>query len=211
MSNRTRYLGLCAVLLCSTLAGCVAPYTYYCEDGCGDLGPTAPYNELSGRYSDGCATPCAPCEARAVACPPAAHSLTGLLRGMVTCNAGCGDVYWGEWTYDPPDDCDPCNNHGDWIGPRCCPPGGWLTLWQGLQGGRVGGCDSGGCADHALADGSILEEPMDESFISPAVPDELPPTAPIESDGNSADSGGTAMLPYYSRDPNSRLIRRTRR
>ena len=30
-----------------------------------------------------------------------------LLR-CLTCGAGCGDVYWGEWTSDPPEACDGC-------------------------------------------------------------------------------------------------------
>ena len=33
-----------------------------------------------------------------------------LLR-CLTCGPGCGDVYWGEWTSDPPEACDGCMAH----------------------------------------------------------------------------------------------------
>ena len=33
-----------------------------------------------------------------------------LLR-CLTCGAGCGDVYWGEWTSDPPEVCEGCPSH----------------------------------------------------------------------------------------------------
>ena len=56
------------------------------------------------------------------------------LRDLVACNGGCGRIYWGEWAYDPPDECDACNDHGDWVGPRPCPPRGWLNLFSGLCG-----------------------------------------------------------------------------
>jgi len=33
-----------------------------------------------------------------------------LLR-CLACGAGCGGVYWGEWTSDPPEVCDDCTSH----------------------------------------------------------------------------------------------------
>jgi hypothetical protein len=36
------------------------------------------------------------------------------------CCSGCGcseEVYWSEWHNDPPRCCDPCDCHGNWIGP----------------------------------------------------------------------------------------------
>ncbi|MCI0333798.1 MAG: hypothetical protein L0228_11320 [Planctomycetes bacterium] len=36
------------------------------------------------------------------------------------CGSGCGcseEVYWSEWHNDPPRCCDPCDCHGNWIGP----------------------------------------------------------------------------------------------
>lgn len=35
----------------------------------------------------------------------------------MSCAGGCGEVYWNEWYSDPPSECDPCNRHGDWVGP----------------------------------------------------------------------------------------------
>jgi hypothetical protein len=33
--------------------------------------------------------------------------------------SGCGgELYWSEWHNDPPRCCDPCDRHGNWIGPQ---------------------------------------------------------------------------------------------
>ena len=145
MTFRSGVWGLVLALLAAAAAGCASPYVYYCDEGCG---PDA----LSGRYVDGSAacgacdqTPaCGPCEGTPED-PFCGHTVTGYLRQSVTCDAGCGDVYWGEWSYDPPDECDPCNNHGDWVGPQCCPPQGWPKLCAGLHGRRC----AGGCCEAA--------------------------------------------------------------
>jgi hypothetical protein len=45
----------------------------------------------------------------------------GVLCSCSPC-AGCnGETYWSEWHNDPPRCQDPCNCHGDWIGPGCGP------------------------------------------------------------------------------------------
>jgi hypothetical protein len=53
------------------------------------------------------------------------------------CGGCSGETYWSEWHNDPPYCHDPCNCHGDWIGPGCpsCGPG---------CGACNGPCD-GGC------------------------------------------------------------------
>ena len=38
---------------------------------------------------------------------------------------GCGERYWGDWKSDPSAKCEPCDNHGNWTGPR--------STWYGLQ------------------------------------------------------------------------------
>ncbi len=212
------------------LVGCAAPYTYYCDDGCGP-------QSLSGRWGGCGTTPCgtagcdaAPCGTAdcstapcgtvpcgTAACAPCGGTdadpfcgltLTGLLRSMVTCNAGCGDIYWGEWCYDPPDECDACNNHGDWIGPRCCPPSCWTRLWEGLHGARFceatcepacgcGTCDGPGAT---LLEGEPIES-MDEFETMEPVP--VPAPQPTVARANPR-----ASVPSYSRNPNSRLVRR---
>lgn len=156
MRNRFRAFLLGLVAIGCGLTGCVSPYAYYCNDSCG--GPAA----LSGRYGDCGTTPCAsvggprvgpvacddcagPCGEDCTAAPCCGLTPFGLIRNMFTCNAGCGEIYWGEWYYDPPDACDPCNDCGDYVGPRCCPPRGWLRFWHGLHGGRFcpTGCEVG--------------------------------------------------------------------
>ncbi len=222
------------MLVCLALVGCAAPYTYYCDDSCG--GPSA----LSGRYGagsvEGCddcdvavSAPCdggcgASCTSCAGAGPFCGHTLTGLLRSMVTCNAGCSDLYWGEWSHDPPDACDPCNNHGDFVGGQCCGPSCWERFWEGVHGARhcPVGCTSGcnaccdtarpprpgcGCDDCGASSTHFSDEQYEslETIEQPeAVPTPQPQDAAAElSRGNSR--------PYYSRDPNSRLVRRPAR
>lgn len=135
------FIGL--LLACLALSGCVSPHAYYGDDGCG--GPYA----VSGRYADYGDAACGNCEPGAPACGPcgaaepcAVAAPAGPLRRMLTCNAGCGDLYFGEWQYDPPDACDPCNNHGDFVGPVCCGPSCWQRFWRGVHGVRGGpvGC-----------------------------------------------------------------------
>ena len=88
---------------------------------------------------------------------PIAAAVAKPIRAVVGCNKGCGDVYWGEWVSDPPDDCDPCCN-GEFVGPRdCCGgrPHTRLCIWQILEsfrgvrgscgGGCVVSCSEGGC------------------------------------------------------------------
>jgi hypothetical protein len=61
-----------------------------------------------------------------------------LLSNHLACGSGCGDAYWGEWMFDPPDCCDSCGD-GCWSGPAgnapyCGEYGGCL---QGLLAGPV--------------------------------------------------------------------------
>jgi hypothetical protein len=57
--------------------------------------------------------------------------------------AGCGgETYWSEWHNDPPRCEDPCNCHGDWIGPGCCPR--CEPCCGSCEGGCCCGCN-GGC------------------------------------------------------------------
>lgn len=77
--------------------------------------------------------------------------IASYLHSKVTCGSGCGDeVYWGEWWSDPPK-CDPCDCHGNWIGPnpgRVCRPG--------MTGVRYNnrGCGCGDCGGNACSCGS---------------------------------------------------------
>jgi hypothetical protein len=95
-----------------------------CNAGCGD--------------ACGCAGTCEPgcgCEP-ACGCVPSGRSCSrrqctcgglffaswcGRVVGSVDRFCGCtgcdGELYWNEWHNDPPRCCDPCDCHGNWVGP----------------------------------------------------------------------------------------------
>jgi hypothetical protein len=180
-------------LLCMVASGCASPYTYYCEDGC--TPPT-----ISGRMGDvpgwapghcgdcggcddcgGCADcgDCTACGSGPCGCPP----LFGGFFRMLTCSAGCGEIYWGEWINDPPDECDPCDDCGNWIGPQtCCPPKGLKKLCHGFLGRRFGSChDHCGCDDCAQAPPEVWDEPVlmpPETLEAIPVPEPVPAPSP---------------------------------
>ena len=128
---------------------------------------------------------------------------------MRTCEAGCGDVYWGEWSYDPPDACDPCDAYGNWIGPSCGSPCGAPRFMLGLLGCRFArGCHDSGCPSAGCDDGCEAmpgdDDVMDtwETIESPE-PSRLVP--PPESEPFSGRVTKSA-----ARHPQSRLVRQTR-
>ncbi len=200
MTQRLEMVSLLAAMACCVAMGCAAPYTYYGDEQCGGTTPATAYAELSGRYSDVAPGSCDACvECGETACL-GHHTLTDLLLRSQTCNAGCSGMYWGEWTYDPPDECDPCNNHGQWVGQRCCAPRGWARVLDGIIGRRGGLCDQATpCAD-CLSGGSTYDG-FDSTFESDL--DGLDSTGVEILDRSSAESPD---VPYYGRDPNSRLI-----
>ena len=64
------------------------------------------------------------------------YTIGNRLHRMMTCGAGCSELYWGEWSYDPPPakGCDKCDMDGHWIGPQPCGEdrchhGGLRGLW----------------------------------------------------------------------------------
>ena len=70
--------------------------------------------------------------------PCEGYTPAGYLGHKLTCGSGCGEIYWGPWLNDPPDDCDPCDDCGNWVGPRCCEPNLRQRLVAGIFGGHVG-------------------------------------------------------------------------
>ncbi|MCU0959600.1 MAG: hypothetical protein MUF48_05800 [Pirellulaceae bacterium] len=206
-------------------SGCVSPHAYYCQDGCGPLFPSARLadcgtvavedcaDDCAGDCADDCATACA-----GPACAPCGY---GFWSSLLGCRAGCGRMYWGEWAYDPPDACDPCDDYGQWVGPRCCPPSGWITFWRGLCGMRCGGvcgcatgsaCDvaaEAGCCDgesHGDEVDAFGEEVWLESNAGPASPSR----SPVTTARGPRRSVQPAPTPATPRDPQSRLVRRNR-
>ncbi len=122
---------------CGCEAGCSCDPTCECDavDGrafagktwtcCSECGP--PICRCTGpchcsQPSCGCASTCG-CERRS--CPQSDccfGNSCGRLVGLVDRFCGCtgcdGELYWSEWHNDPPRCCDPCDCHGNWIGPR---------------------------------------------------------------------------------------------
>jgi len=95
-------------------------------------------------------------------------------RNALTCGAGCGDVYCGEWMSDPPACGDPCDSCGD---ASCggCHYGCWNPL-RGLAhlwGYRyaAGGCDIGcdaGCDSCEESYETLLPEEMPVEAVEEA-------------------------------------------
>lgn len=84
-------------------------------------------------------------------CP--GYTPCGYLKYMLTCGAGCSEIYWGEWISDPPDCCDPCDNCGNWTGPGCCNRKPVRNALKALWGTRYfGGCCST-CGDNGCDGG----------------------------------------------------------
>jgi hypothetical protein len=108
--------------------GCSYPHVYCAPDNC------EPCNPDLGRI--GCAD-CggSDCE---VPCGKPARGLFTHLKYLASCGGGCGEIYIHPWINERPDECDPCNNHGDWTGPgNCSNRGFWKSFW----GDKC--CDSG--------------------------------------------------------------------
>jgi hypothetical protein len=91
---------------------------------CSECGPpicrcTGPSH--CGQQGCGCATTCG-CDRRS--CPECGCCFgegCGRLVCLVDRYCGCtgcdGELYWSEWHNDPPRCCDPCDCHGNWVGP----------------------------------------------------------------------------------------------
>jgi hypothetical protein len=210
-------------------AGCVSPYAYHCRDGCGPLLPSARMadcgtmavddcaNDCANGCADGCADGCAT-ESCGSSCAPCGY---GFWSSLLGCRAGCGRMYWGEWAYDPPDACDPCDDCGEWVGPRCCPPSGWFTFWQGLCGLRCGGvcgCTTESACDVAAGgdccDGEMYPDEVDAFGEEVWLEAKAAPASPLRPSVTTARAPRRAVqsapTPAAPRDPQSRLVRRNR-
>jgi hypothetical protein len=135
-------------------------------------------------------------------------SIHGIFWG---CNrydgCGCGEVYLGEWLYDPPDCCDPCDDcYGQYVGPRDCCKRKWIidpSLWilaikhkhcrtDGWydpcgnwhchgDAGCCGGCGKGGGYSYGgdVYEGDYLEGTMPEAIAPDGEIDEIPDPSPV--------------------------------
>lgn len=142
-----------------------------------------------------------------------------MLHQKVTCGAGCGRLYVNEWINDPPANCDPCDDYGNWIGPRCCHPRvwGWMAGMRSLWGFRydqpgvagaacTAGCDHGHApADFAVHEGEVIYDgPVRENGTMQNQEEELRPPVPEPAEPRAMRSvkkpwRQSAAEPYYSR------------
>lgn len=183
--------GLALSLLAFAASGCCCIDRPYCPTGCGD--------HVAAEYGGGCESNCHGC------------SLGQHVRNQLGGCAGCGDVYWGEWTSDPPDNCDPCDGCGHWIGPRCCPPRlfDFLTCsLSDLWGSRCcdtggGGCEHGsGCSSCGGGDpGPWDGMEFDEGAHHSSKPNEPRRATPIPQNGPTKARPDSQDLPQPMAEP----------
>lgn len=125
-----------------------------------------------------------------------------LMHKMATCGAGCGRIYVNEWVNDPPDACDPCDDCGNWVGPRGCRGRLWSFgyglrhLWgYRFADGACGPSCGPGCTDPAhggyatamhegevIYDGPVRDGGATQEELRPPVPRPEPePAEPRET------------------------------
>lgn len=112
------------------------------------------------------------------------HTPGSYLGHMLTCTSGCGQIYWGPWHNDPPDDCDPCDDCGNWVGERCCPPKLHEHLLAGLAGGFACvdcGGKGKGCSTCSKGGGDVIYEHAPHGTeiheVLPPTPDPIQPAS----------------------------------
>lgn len=124
---------------------------------------------LSSLFSGCCGVPlsggcgsCGSCGVASRGCDAGPGLLHGELAGRVRnaviggCSSGCGEVYYGEQTNEPPT-CDPCTGNGEFSGENCGPCRPLLQrlkqLWGTSYAGSCGcgSCDSGSCGSDVYA------------------------------------------------------------
>ena len=123
-SNHTRLVSLTSVLfsalllVCLSSGCCVTPVCMTGGGACGSCGDGMITGEC-GSCSGGAQFPatCGTCTTGN--CGGLSGLVAPLLSTRLACGSGCGGVYWNEWVSDPPVCCDPCDDCGCWVGPRC--------------------------------------------------------------------------------------------
>lgn len=173
--------------------------------GCGlESGMTAPNTSCAS--GGGCGD-CGDCGGKCAGYKPG-HPLGNLLG----CTSGCGEVYWGEWMSDPPDYCDPCDDHGNWGGYGCCGYGCGFPILQHVFGslhaalsgqcaGTCGACDSCAYAGSPVA-GTYYDEayvsgyPAGQVYAAPTEAKQFSPASPPRKAGEPTPAP-RPQTPYY--------------
>jgi hypothetical protein len=162
------------VLIAAGLSGC----TYHMQCGAG-----------GGQLRGGC-TSCGQTECGGDCGARRGFGPLGFAKYMGTCGAGCGKMYAGEWLADPPDNCDPCDDCGNYIGRQCCMPRVWRwavgarSMW-GYRYDQAGSSCGPGCTHHAgggevIYDGQVRDSGQSEEELRVPVPEPEPEPEPAE-------------------------------
>lgn len=198
--NRVVCAALAALALSAFGSGCCCMDRYYY----GDCARPAMWGRYGGGgVSDGCAdgschggscnapacsTPdCGDCGRCDLCCFNPLRSLFSAIH----CSSGCGEFYYDEWINDPPDACDPCDDCGNYVGPRCCPPR-WFLGVRNMCGYRCGrtcdtscgyesGCGAPGCTSCGHGDAHHEEAMHGDVIESVPTPAPEPPMMPSTS------------------------------
>ncbi len=162
MKRTLVYLAICCALIVAAGPGCCVG-DQNCRGGSGGIGG------FDSGPGDCCGTD--PCSRG-----PRRRPFANLL-GMFACNGGCGDVYYDEWVSDPPDCCDPCDNCGNWTGPRPCRRSIWDCLsLRGLWGNQYScdqygaDCECDSCSGGMKGGTVIYEGPVMQHATSRPLP-----------------------------------------
>jgi len=172
MIQRYQLLGL--MLIAALVTGCQSvPNCKSCQL------PEATSCGCSGGCDQTCDCGSTHCQKYDV-CLPQLH-LKQRIHDHLTCGSGCSDeVYWGEWWTDPPK-CDPCDCHGNYIGPQPGPcRAGLLGVRTGLNHcpTNCGTCETcTSCGSDSMHKGEFIVQPasmevMPESMLVPSPSDQ---------------------------------------
>jgi hypothetical protein len=119
------------------------------------------------------------------------HTPASYIGHQLMCAGGCGEIYWGPWLSDPPDACDPCDDCGNWVGERCCPPKLRHHLLAGLFGGYHndwhGGKGKIGKGGDVIYEGELIHERTEPPTgqieeVLPPTPDPIRPAASLRDE-----------------------------
>jgi hypothetical protein len=180
--NRLATGGLLAGTRCGS-GGCGGGECGGSECGAGECGRGGLFSGRQ-RGSQGCAGgacqggECNDCNSCGSGCQPLRN-----LWGMLFCSKGCGEFYFDEWINDPPDRCDPCDQHGGYVGHQPCRR--WfLGGRSGCCGRYADSCDTScgfeaaghcGCTSGAHGDGHYTDEVMGGETVPAPEPDMMQP------------------------------------
>ena len=154
--------------------------------------------DARGGCDRGCHTGCGPCGCSF----PLLHCFRTLCSQRF-CGSGCGEVYLGDWSSDPPDYSDPCDDCGNWLGAGCCVPNWWKNFTYNPLGwfNCCQGCPCG------YSDGPATETWSAVDLGAEVTPAEvIPPPAPepkfkATSSYRVSRTQPSRSRPYYVKRP----------